>query len=113
MKFWQKAFFTSLLLFLIVVDALGFMMLRRSYDLNAGYALQAALSEQSVIEKSLYDSITYTIANNGQTPESLRTAISPYASYYKNQGVSIAVYSDGEAVYDGFPENSPRSPDEI
>ncbi|MDR3240183.1 MAG: hypothetical protein LBT44_08880, partial [Clostridiales bacterium] len=109
MKFWQKAFFAGLLLFLVGFDALGFTLARRSYELNAGYALQTALMEQGVIEKSLYDNIMNSAPQFTQlNSENLRFAVAPYAAYYKNQGVAMAVYLDGPAVYNGFPAYTPK-----
>ena len=106
MKFWQKAFFVTLVLFLIAFDLLGYIFLERSFTLNEEYALHAAQTEQSIIRQSVYERIMqlsefYTELN----PDNLKGMIAPYAHYYAGQGAYIVLFQGGNIVFSNSPDS--------
>ena len=106
MKFWQKAYFITLVLFLIAFDLLGYLFLERSFALNEEYALHAAQTEQNIIRQSVYERIMqlsefYTELN----PDNLKGMIAPYAHYHAGQGAYITLSQNGIIVYSNSPDS--------
>jgi len=104
MKFWQKAFFITMILFLLAFDAMGYILLERSFALNREYAIQAAQTEHMIIWQSAYErikqlSVYYTELN----PENLKGMILPYTNYYAGQNTYIALYQNGTEVINSNP----------
>jgi hypothetical protein len=104
MKFWQKVFFITLVLFLIAFDALGYIMLERSFSLNEEYAIRAAQTEQAIVRQSVCERVIqlseyYTELN----PDNLKGMITPYANYYAGQETYIELFQNGEIVFSNSP----------
>ena len=104
MKFWQKAYFITLVLFLIAFDALGYILLERSFSLNEEYAIRAAQTEQNIIRQSVFERIRqlseyFTELN----PDNLKGMLTPYANYYAGQETYIALFQNGEIVFSNSP----------
>jgi signal transduction histidine kinase len=108
MKFWQKAFFLTLVLFLLAFDALGYILVERSFALNREYTLQAAQTEYEIIGQSVYERVMQSSALYTElNPENLKNMIMPYANYYAGQGVYLALYQNKTVVYNNSPLLSP------
>ena len=108
MKFWQKVFFATLVLFLIAVNVLGWILLDRSYSLNKEHAAESAHSEFMIVRQSVYQLISYAHGLGTQlSPDNLIYLISPYAGYYLEQGSYIAVFLDGEQMLNSNPHFAP------
>jgi len=110
MKFWQKSFFWILLLFLVAFDVMGYFLVERSFDLNQEYALSAAETEQHIIAESVFEKIEYLSDQYEELNESnLRDMIVPYAGYYANQGVTLALYQGETEVFSNNPKFQPNA----
>ena len=108
MKFWQKAFFLTLVLFLIAFDVLGYILLERSYSLNKGYAIQAAQTEYQIIEQSASERIVHLSTHFTElNPYNLKSMITPYANYYSGQGAYLALFHNGIEIFNSNPYFSP------
>ena len=105
MKFWQKAYFITLVLFLVAFDMLGYILLEQSFSLNEVYAIRTAQTEQSIIKQSVYERIIqlsefFTELN----PDNLKGMIAPYANYYAGQEAYITLYQSGNSVFSNVPD---------
>jgi len=108
MKFWQKAFFLTLVLFLIAINAIGYILLERSYTLNKEYAIQAAQAEFQIIERSVFERIDHLSTQFTQLNQhNLRGMILPYADFYSGQRAYLALFLDGIEVFNSNPYFSP------
>jgi len=104
MTFWQKAFFFTLALLLLAFNILGYILLDRSYMLNRGNAIQAAQTEYQVIKHSISEQLLYiTTIYDELTADNLSGIVSPYASYYSQQGGYLALLQDGIEVFNSHP----------
>jgi signal transduction histidine kinase len=108
LKFWQKAFFLALALFLVAFDILGYIISKQSFAINEKYMQESALVEQQVIVRSLYDNTRILSDKYGAlTLENMHSMVEPYAEYYKQQGVYLTLLRDGEKVFDNTPDAVP------
>ena len=108
MKFWQKAFFVTLVLFLVAINIIGYFLLERSYALNKEYAIQAAQTEFQIIERSVFERIHHLSAQYAELNQhNLRGMILPYADFYLGQGAYLAMFQDGIEIFNSNPYFSP------
>jgi signal transduction histidine kinase len=109
MKFWQKAFFSIIGVFLLGFNIISYQLAKHSYDLIQSYVLQSAETEQQVIKKSVSASVSI-IAKKGLKPQSedLRISILPYVSFYKNQGIYFRLYENDTLIFDNLPVQDNR-----
>ena len=110
MKFWQKAFFLTLALFLIAFNILGYTLLQSSFLQHKEYMLRAAQAEHQIIEESIFERILqlspqYTELNQ----YNLRGIVAPYANYYSGQSAYLALFLDGEEVFNSNPLFTPSA----
>lgn len=106
MKFWQKIFFSTFLLFFVVFDIGAFILVRYSYDFSLQRETDSGMREQSVILSSVESSISNVdilFPKASQNKVRLNAIVSPLADYYKNQGVALALYLDGVQIYSDAP----------
>lgn len=104
MKFWQKSFFCVIAVFLLGFDVMGYILAERSYALNLDYALASAETEQQVIQKSVFESISLSENRFSElNPENLKLTISPYADFYRNQGIYFQLYQDNSLAFNNLP----------
>lgn len=104
MKFWQKSFFCIIAVFLLGFDVMGYILAERSYALNRDYALASAEMEQQVIQKSVFESISLSENSFSElNPEDLKLIISPYADFYRDQGIYFQLFQDNALVFNNLP----------
>ncbi len=104
LKFWQKAFLCLIVCFLIGFDVTAYMIVQKSYDMSKANEIATADSEYSIIKKSVSQRILsiskyYTNLN----VNNIQQYIAPYAQYYVNQNIYIALYQNNVPVYTSFP----------
>ena len=107
MKFWQKIYFSTLILFLVAFDLGAFVMVSYAYSFNLKRETDSGLHEQAVILSSVRNAVTNAdtlFKNASKDEERLRAIVSPFAAYYKNQGVCLALYLNGKVTYSDAPE---------
>ena len=104
MKYWQKVFFCTLILFLISFDVIGYLLIAHSFTLNKESAKENARSEENVIGRSIYEQLSNKTADN-LSDESIQSMMIPYGGYYEMQDVFFALYKDAQLCYASFPDN--------
>lgn len=106
MKFWQKAFFCIIAVFLIGFDVMGYTLAKSSYELNKDYAIVYAQKEHEVIKNSLFKSISLSLNNFKElNKENLAITITPYVEFYKEQGIFFQLYQNDILIYNNVPAN--------
>lgn len=102
MRFKDKTYLITLLLFLLFLNAGIFSLAYYTQQKNIQAAEELALSEQSVIAKSFEDDITY-LGNIGR-----QHVMASFGDYYVKKDIGLCFYSfaDGEIKYSNLPEGS-------
>ena len=107
MKFWQKIFLWTLVIFIIVFDAGVYFLVSYSNRFNYQREADGAVREQSVILSSVagrIDSAEKFYPGASQNKERLTAVIKPLAEYYAPQGVLLALYENETAVFSNMAE---------
>jgi signal transduction histidine kinase len=102
MKFWQKIFLGTMIVFIIAFDAGAFFLTSQSYDFMRERETESAIREQSVILSSVANRIANAEKIYPDAPKSkerLRAVIEPLAEYYLEQGVRLALFNGGAEIY--------------
>ncbi|GHU53902.1 two-component sensor histidine kinase [Clostridia bacterium] len=108
LKFWQKAFFCALALFLIASYVLGYVVFKQSFSLNEKYIQDSAAVEQQIIVKSLYENVRILSDKYGEpNKDNIQSMVEAYAEYYSEQGVYLTLSLDNEVIFSNAPENLP------
>mgnify|MGYP001295783777 CR=1 FL=1 len=112
MKFWQKAYFCVILIFLIGFDIITYLSISKSYSLNMSEVYSVAENERYIIQRSL----NARIANISHlykelNADNLKMYVEPYGSYYKDQTIYIEVYFNDSLVYSNFPHANIERPE--
>lgn len=102
MRFKDKTYLITLLLFLLFLNAGIFSLAYYTQQKNISAAEQLAHSEQSVIAKAFEDDITY-LGNIGRTQ-----VMTSYGNYYVKKNIGLCFYSlvDSEVKYSNLPEGA-------
>lgn len=98
MKFWQKIFLGTLIIFVLAFDAGAYILTAHAYNFNRQREAENGIREQSVIASSIASRISNaeTIYNDVPTNKERLTAIlQPLSEYYEPQGVLLGLF-DGE-----------------
>ncbi len=111
MRFWQKTYIFTLLLFLFCLN-LGVLSLTvYTYGKNVEAAEEAAGAEQNYISMSFsrdYDDLTESSSSASPT-----LLMQTYGVYYEKRGVYLAFEEEGEKLYGTFPNGYKVEPDSI
>ena len=103
MRFWQKAFVCTILLFLIAFDISAYLIIEKSYSVLLEKETQSAINDYHLIKKSLHERLLSVSENYDEFNESnLAFFIQPYAQYYGNQQIYFDFYLKDELVYTSF-----------
>jgi len=112
MKFWQKIFISTFVLFFIAFDVGAYILVDHSYNFSLQRENENAAREQSVILSSVQSRIAdieTVIKNASQDTIQLSTIITPLSDFYQKQGVTLALYNDNTLIY----SNTPDIPEDI
>ncbi len=102
MKFWQRIFFGTLIIFLVVFDVSTFILASYAYRYNRQREVDGSVREQGVILSTVKNGVenvdrVYTdISNNLYRVSAI---VKPQADYYQRQGVYMGVYQGDEEVF--------------
>lgn len=102
MKFWQKIFLGTLIIFIIVFDAGAYILTIYSYNFSRQREIESGIREQSVILSSVtnqivnLEAIYADISNN---KERLIAILQPLTDYYNSQGGLLALYNGETKIY--------------
>ncbi len=102
MKFWQKTYIFTLVLFLLCMN-IGILSLTvYTYGKNVESVETSVKAEQHYIEMNLErDFADMTAKTDGSDVYSLMRS---FGIYYGNKGIYLAFYMDGERIYSKFDE---------
>ncbi len=98
MKFWQKIFLGTLIIFIAAFDAGVYILTTYAYDFNRQRETENGIREQSVIVSSVTgrianaETIYYDASTN---KERLAAILQPLSDYYEPQGVLLGLF-DGD-----------------
>lgn len=98
MKFWQKIFLGTLIIFILAFDAGAYILTTHAYNFNRQRENENGIREQSIIVSSVTSRISNaeTIYYDAPTnKERLIAVLQPLSDYYKPQGVLLGLF-DGE-----------------
>ncbi len=104
MRFWQKAFLCTIVVFLVAFDLVTFLLVKKSYSLNRENIYALAENERNIIQKSLYERL-FNISGYyaDLNADNLKMYVSPYGAYYKDQKIYMELYKGNVPVYSNFP----------
>jgi len=103
MRFWQKAFICTILLFLIGFDISAFLIIEKSYSVLLEQETQSALNDHHLVKRSLHERLLSVSENYEEfNANNLAFLIQPYAGYYGNQQIYFEFYLKDELVYTSF-----------
>jgi len=112
MKFSQKIFIGTFVLFFFAFDAGAYILVDQSYNFSLHRENESAAREQAVILSSVQSRIAdieTVIKNASQDTIQLSTIISPLSDYYQKQGVTLALYNNNTLIH----SNTPDIPEDI
>jgi len=102
MRFWQKTYILTLILFLVCLNAGILSLTLFTYSKSVRSAEESAGAEQYYIARSFERDLEDMLAASSvQSPSLLMTS---YGSYYSEKGVFLAFESEGKTVYSNLPE---------
>ncbi|MBS4210451.1 HAMP domain-containing sensor histidine kinase [Bacillus sp. FJAT-50079] len=106
MKFWQKIFLSTLVIFITLFDIAAFVLVSSSYNYNLQREEDNSIREQAVILSSLENSITNAneiFPDTSYSKERLISIIKPLANYYETQNVYLALYNGNTKIFSNTP----------
>jgi len=107
MKFWQKIFIGTLVIFIFAFNAGVLYLTMYSYNFNRQRETENSIREQEMIMSTVFSRISnaerfYPDAPNNT--ERLIAIISPLAEFYEQQGVLLALFENEETVFANIPD---------
>ena len=107
MKFWQKIFLGTFIIFIIIFDAGVYVIASYSNNFNRQREADSSIREQEVILSSFAKSVNNSekvFSGASQNKERLLAIITPLADYYAPQGVLLALYEHENIVYSNISD---------
>lgn len=102
MRFWQKTYILTLILFLVCLNVGILSLTLFTYSKSVRSAEESAGAEQYYIARSFERDLEDMLSvSEEQSPSLLMTS---YGSYYAGRGVFLAFERDGKTVYSSLPE---------
>ena len=100
-KFFEKSYFTTLVLFLLLLNACIFSLALYTHNRSSDSAIEVCRSEQfCIIEAFERD---YEVSSE----EDDYLLMLSYGTFYSNDGIMLRFSNDTEVLYSGIPENYP------
>lgn len=101
MRFWQKTYIFTLVLFLLCINIGVLSLALYTYRKNVEATETAVKAEQYYIAMSFERDYEYLMSTNPGTA-SPSLLIESYGTHYGNKGIYLAFEKDGETVYSNF-----------
>lgn len=102
MRFWQKTYILTLILFLVCLNAGILSLTLFTYSKSVRAAEESAGAEQYYVARSFERDLENMLtASRVQSPSLLMAS---YGSYYSARGVFLSFESEGKTVYSNLPE---------
>ena len=100
MRFWQKTYLFTLVLFLICLNVGILSLTVYTYQKNVGATEIAVTAEQYYVAKSFERDFEDMTASNAYGSPSL--LMQSYGTYYQSKGLYLAFEEDGDPIYSNF-----------
>lgn len=104
MKFWQKAFVLTFLLFVVAFDMGIFLIADYSYRFSLQNYRERSFGEHYFIASSFSTDLSAILKREGNQTIATQSLISSYASYYKKQNVSLVLLQNGNLLFGDMPQ---------
>lgn len=96
MKFWQRAYYSILLLFLLCISIAIYSLSVRSYRTNLERQMEYALGESYFIMTSIEKERAAAEANGRAV--TMEAVFQPYAAYYQSLGAALQLWENGTCL---------------
>lgn len=106
MKFWQKIFLCSMLLFTLAFDVGAYILVRDFYEESLQREINNSVREEAVIASSIQSTISNTeemLNASSLNQKILYTVTQSLAEYYKGQMVNLGLYYKDQVIYSNLP----------
>ena len=106
MKFREKTYFITLILFLFFLNAGIFSLAFYTYQKSVDSARTVSLAEETVIREAFTGDIEFL-----SKEESLKKVMESYGDFYQRKGISLSFCKEGSVWYSTLPEglSAPQS----
>ncbi|MCJ7842305.1 HAMP domain-containing histidine kinase [Lederbergia sp. NSJ-179] len=107
MRFWQKIFLSTLVVFITLFDISSFVLISYSYKFSLQREEENSIREQAVILSSIESSITNAhklLPNASLQKDQWINIIQPLANYYEDQNVYLSLYDGNTKIYSNVPD---------
>lgn len=101
MRVWEKNYLYTLLLFNVLFYVCIFVVAAASFSSSLSSERNAALREEGMIRESIQQDINNMNISNAS--QSVTSKFASYASYYRDRGLNLALYSGGHKLYGSLP----------
>ncbi len=115
MKFWQKVFLSTLVLFLFLLNGSIFLLSSVTYQNNLKAEKDRIASEEHSLSATLQNYFTMMKNSDSLNTESILRVMESYSNYYKDDGVYLRLYHDDEEIFakDGLDFKLPDSKETV
>lgn len=103
MKFWQKAFILTLLLFVVAFDTGIFLLADYSYKSSLQNYRERSFGEHYFIASSFSTDLSAILKREGDQTTATQSLFVSYDSYYKKQNVSLTLLQNGRLLFGSLP----------
>src|SRR5690606_27982632 len=110
MKFWQKAFLLTLLLFVLAFYTGIFFLANYSYKSTLQNYRERSFGEHYFIASSFSSDFSAILNWNDDYQPALESLFTSYENYYKNRNVSLALLDKGKQLLGDLPPSVTESP---
>ncbi len=110
MKFWQKIFLGTLIIFTLAFNLGAYILTTYSYHFNLQREQESGIREQSIILSSVTERISSAktlYMDTAHNQDRLSAILKPLTDYYQPQGVSLALFDEERAVFSALPAFDP------
>ncbi len=107
MRFWQKVYLFSVILFIIAFDIGAYLLISFSYDYLVKSEDENGIREQAIIASSILtniDNLNKALNKKSSDNKLLATTIKPLADYYIKQGVYLSLHYGENEVFSNMPK---------
>ncbi len=107
MKYWQKIFLFTLLLFLFAFNAGAFLLADAAYETALASERERAFTEHGFIADAFARDFAAALARGTAAEKTVRQSLyKNYADYYAAQGLYLALRMDGDIAYSNLPDQA-------
>ena len=105
MKFWQKAFVLTLLLFVLAFDTGIFLLADYSYKSSLQNYRERSFGEHYFIASSFSTDLSAILKREGDQTIAIQSLFTSYDSYYKKQNVNLALLQNRKLLFGSLPQS--------